>query len=246
MTKYANLHDHFGRLTGNRTDMSFSEIEKILGFTLPTSARKYNAWWANEHDGSHTHARAWQDAGWKSSQLNLAGEKVSFFKSNEVKGVASSPLLNQDTVASLGASAFEDLNEIKLEFSWLSAGNVDVDHKGRLRFPRLEIGPSVYRIEIITGQSSMVYIGETDNFPRRMQNYRTPGLSQQTNKRLNALMHQRLLAGGIVSISVTSSCTIEHATESTSLDFEDKFSRMLVESAAITIERQNGRDILNL
>jgi len=225
--------------------MSFSEIEKILGFTLPTSARKYNAWWANEHNGSHTHARAWQDAGWKSFQLNLAGEMVSFFKSNEVKGVASSTFGNQDTVTSVGASAFEDLIEIKLEFSWLSAGNVAIDQKGRLRFPKLEIGPAVYRIEIVSGQSSMVYIGETDNFPRRMQSYRTPGLSQQTNKRLNALMHQRLSAGGIVSMSVTSSCIIELATESTSLDFEDKFSRRLVENTAIAIERKNGRDILN-
>lgn len=41
--------------------LSFEEIEDVLGFSLPASASKHSAWWAN---GGHTQASAWLDAGW--------------------------------------------------------------------------------------------------------------------------------------------------------------------------------------
>jgi len=61
---------------------SFSEIESILGFPLPPSARKFNAWWENETRGSHSHARSWLSAGWRTRNLNLTGETVEFCRAD--------------------------------------------------------------------------------------------------------------------------------------------------------------------
>lgn len=59
--------------------LSFTEIDELLGFRLPASARKHQAWWSNTRAG-HSHAAAWLDAGWKTETLDLAGERVSFAK----------------------------------------------------------------------------------------------------------------------------------------------------------------------
>ena len=58
---------------------TFEEIEEVLGFNLPASARLYSAWWANEEPGGrHTHAFAWTAAGWKTSEVDMAAETLVF------------------------------------------------------------------------------------------------------------------------------------------------------------------------
>lgn len=78
--KYRALHDHLRRMSGDEVTMSFAEVEQVLAGPLPTSARKYTAWWANETDGSHIHARAWMNAGWR-ARPDLQSERVTFVKS---------------------------------------------------------------------------------------------------------------------------------------------------------------------
>ena len=53
--------------------MSFVELEKILGFTLPNSARTYDMWWQN---GGHTQAYAWMNAGYMVTHFDLRNEVV--------------------------------------------------------------------------------------------------------------------------------------------------------------------------
>jgi hypothetical protein len=59
--------------------MTFREVEDILGFSLPKSARDHQAWWSNARQG-HSHAAAWLDAGWRTANLDLSGETVTFVK----------------------------------------------------------------------------------------------------------------------------------------------------------------------
>jgi len=59
--------------------LSFAQIDEILGFPLPRSARDHQAWWSNTRRG-HSHAAAWLDAGWKTAMLDLAGQQVTFVK----------------------------------------------------------------------------------------------------------------------------------------------------------------------
>lgn len=81
--KYAPLQEHIRKLDERgcrewRT--TFTEIEKILGDSLPPSARKYQAWWAK--DRTHSHSQAWTALGWETHDLDIAKESVSFRRKN--------------------------------------------------------------------------------------------------------------------------------------------------------------------
>jgi mRNA-degrading endonuclease RelE of RelBE toxin-antitoxin system len=58
-------------------ELSFREIEELLGVPLPPAARKYRAWWAND-TGRHVQASAWLGVGWKVSSVQLLMERVRF------------------------------------------------------------------------------------------------------------------------------------------------------------------------
>lgn len=75
---YQPLQDHLQTVLENRVALSFSQIERILGRQLPASARKHRAWWSNERSGSHSHARAWMDAGWHVAAVDFNGGRVEF------------------------------------------------------------------------------------------------------------------------------------------------------------------------
>lgn len=60
--------------------MSFAEIEAVLGFHLPRSARSYAPWWANETRGGHVQAVAWLGPGWRTTRVDVAGERVVFVR----------------------------------------------------------------------------------------------------------------------------------------------------------------------
>jgi Swt1-like HEPN len=77
--KYRPLHDHLRRARGDNLTMTFLEVESVLGCALPPSARKHSAWWANERDGRHVHARAWMDADFR-VQLDMNRACVTFVK----------------------------------------------------------------------------------------------------------------------------------------------------------------------
>lgn len=57
--KYEPLQDYLMKAQKDIIELSFSEIEKILGFALPYSARTYPAWWSG-----HYHCNSWRDAGY--------------------------------------------------------------------------------------------------------------------------------------------------------------------------------------
>ncbi len=73
----------------------FDQIEKILGMPLPASARKYPAWWSNDAT-THSHSRAWLRAGWKTGQVDLPGEAVTFRKAANAASTPGSDPQIQD------------------------------------------------------------------------------------------------------------------------------------------------------
>jgi hypothetical protein len=83
--KYAPLHDFLIQrflLQPHQKEWktSFQEMESILGFQLPKSARIHRPWWANNQGqgGGHSHALAWEMAGWRTAEVNLADESLVF------------------------------------------------------------------------------------------------------------------------------------------------------------------------
>lgn len=80
MSKYEPLPQFLASVSGTAHRMSFSEIERILGFKLPKSAYEHEAWWSNNATG-HSHARAWLKFGWRTEAVDLPGRKVTFQRS---------------------------------------------------------------------------------------------------------------------------------------------------------------------
>jgi hypothetical protein len=57
--------------------MTFREIEALIGSPLPPSARRHRAWWSNNPTNSVITC-AWLDAGYRSAEVDMAGEKLVF------------------------------------------------------------------------------------------------------------------------------------------------------------------------
>ena len=59
--------------------LSFQQVESILGFVLPPSARRHRAWWANPSSPQdHPYAQAWLAAGGKVDTVDQQAEWVRF------------------------------------------------------------------------------------------------------------------------------------------------------------------------
>lgn len=68
MSKYDPLADWLNKQDKSIITLTFTEMEKILGFPLCKSAHTYSAWW----DETHVQALAWQRAGYKVSNCMTA------------------------------------------------------------------------------------------------------------------------------------------------------------------------------
>ena len=91
--KYAPLYRH---LLSARTEpewrTTFGELEAILGFRLPDSARLHRPWWSNSKKGSgHSHALAWQAAGWQTREVDIEAETLVFARSAGSSATGGSP-----------------------------------------------------------------------------------------------------------------------------------------------------------
>ena len=77
--KYAPLYRSLCARAAPKWRATFAEIEAILGFRLPDSARRHRSWWSNRRKGGgHGHALAWQEAGWRTRAVDLVGETLVF------------------------------------------------------------------------------------------------------------------------------------------------------------------------
>lgn len=77
--KYQRLYRHLHGLQAQEWRTSFGEIEAIIGFELPDSARLHRPWWANQRRGSgHSQALAWSVAGWETAEVDMDAEELLF------------------------------------------------------------------------------------------------------------------------------------------------------------------------
>lgn len=96
MSKYDRLFHHLMTKQGDKWAASFAEIEAVLGFPLPDSASRYPAWWANQTGGGHSQSGSWQQAGWQTSNLDLARKQVEFKKVEGQHATTAKPVDQQD------------------------------------------------------------------------------------------------------------------------------------------------------
>lgn len=74
MSKYAPLENRLSALEEDSLTLSYEDIEKTLGFKLPSSAYKHRAWWSNGKKGG---SKFWLRVGWMVESVRL-GESVTF------------------------------------------------------------------------------------------------------------------------------------------------------------------------
>jgi hypothetical protein len=76
-SKYWPLEQFLLKQTASRIAMRFDQIETLIGEKLPPSAFEHRPWWANEARG-HSHAKAWLDAKFQTSEVDMAARKLTF------------------------------------------------------------------------------------------------------------------------------------------------------------------------
>ena len=75
--KYQRLYTHLCGLATREWRATFSEIESIIGFGLPASARLHRPWWSNQSGANgHSQAVAWGAAGWETAEVDMEAETL--------------------------------------------------------------------------------------------------------------------------------------------------------------------------
>jgi len=131
---------------------------------------------------------------------------------------------------------------LSVEFSWREVGAIHLDDGAKLVFPSAPETPGLYRFDF----GDRIYVGETDRLRRRFQHYRTPGPTQTTNIRLNALIAEALAIPGTAEVSIVTEATIKIEGVWAELDLSHKSARLLLENAALTEARWAGMSVVNL
>lgn len=79
MSKYAPLAAHLRESERDSVAMTFGEVEAAIGDRLPASAYRHRSWWSN-NPNNNTSTRAWLDAGYKATEVDMKNRKLSFRK----------------------------------------------------------------------------------------------------------------------------------------------------------------------
>lgn len=89
MGKYDPLTAFLDRAGGDEVPMTFAEIERVTGHTLPAS-KKYPAWWSN-NAANNVMTRAWLAAGFQTERVDISGEKLVFRRIAAETGAPGAP-----------------------------------------------------------------------------------------------------------------------------------------------------------
>lgn len=254
MGRYSKLSAYLNEIEAAAQQVRFSDIEEMLGLPLPVSARHYHAWWSNDATPGRQ-SNAWMSVGWKTEQVDLAGERVTFRRGppgpagsrseTHTADAEPSALTNTPPVEAL-ADAPDGAIPIAIGVLWKELGAIALDAACRLVFPATMGLPGLYRIRLLGSTKPRHYIGETVDLRQRFQHYRTPGPSQATNQRINALLLSHLSANGQAVIDIiTGDITLivggKHRTD----DLSDEKVRRLLEQAALIAEGGSDTHSLN-
>ena len=81
MGKYDPLGDFLRRQKASLVPMTFDQIERIVGSTLPKS-RRYPAWWSN-NPWNNVMTQVWLDAGFETEQVDVEHGKLVFRRTRD-------------------------------------------------------------------------------------------------------------------------------------------------------------------
>ena len=117
---------------------------------------------------------------------------------------------------------------------------------GAWRFPAAPPSPGIYRFRVTSAAGEHQYFGETVGLKRRFQHYRTPGPTQPTNLRLNALLNELLATGWRGEVAIITHATINLGGEAIAADLTHRAVRLLIENASLIAAENDGIAVENL
>jgi hypothetical protein len=81
MTTYDLLYDYLRKQAASSVEMTFTDVERVIGQSLPKTARARSQWWVNETNpkSRHVQCHAWRDAGYD-AEVDLVAQTVIFRK----------------------------------------------------------------------------------------------------------------------------------------------------------------------
>jgi hypothetical protein len=86
MSKYDQLGDYLRGQNREAIPLTFRDISRIVGHRLPASSR-YPAWWSN-NETNNVMTKIWLEAGYKTEQVDISGEKLIFRRQHAVSSIA--------------------------------------------------------------------------------------------------------------------------------------------------------------
>lgn len=86
MSKYKPLSDRLAGHGSHEWRASFAEIEEVLGFPLPKSARSSGSWWGDSK-------RAWREHGWRADDIDHSGGYVTFKRDGQTTAAVAESIV---------------------------------------------------------------------------------------------------------------------------------------------------------
>lgn len=102
MSKYDPLTSFLVAKAGREIRLSFAEIEQIIGQKLPEKSKTHRPWWSN-NPNNNVMTKAWLAAGYKTAQVDIAAEMLTFVADEQSKG-------------------FDEMKQANLTGAWDNAG----------------------------------------------------------------------------------------------------------------------------
>jgi hypothetical protein len=80
--KYLPLDEWFRDQPANvaQVELTFDQVEAILGRPLPHSAARLGTWWTNVQPKIQSHRTAWLNHGWIVKEFDLQARRVKFVR----------------------------------------------------------------------------------------------------------------------------------------------------------------------
>lgn len=132
---------------------------------------------------------------------------------------------------------------LTVSLEWRSVGHVTLVDD-RLKMPPLPGAPGVYRWRLSVDGASRDYVGQARNLRNRFGGYRSPGPTQQTNRRMKERSLRTLSAGGVIEIFVAHA-TLQTDGTTIEPDLSNEFVRCFLENAALVELVLQGGEIVN-
>ena len=79
MSKYDPLYDYLSASPHDELNMTFDDIEDILGSRLPDSAYRYPEWWSNNNQ-THVQTNSWLEAGYHTKHVDIPRKSLVFYR----------------------------------------------------------------------------------------------------------------------------------------------------------------------